>query len=151
MKFGDDTMIFEKSCGAVVFRDETMPDGRKQKYVLMIKQSPASNFSFPKGHVEPGESETETACREVYEETAVTINIVHDFRKPVYYSPRPGAKKEVVYFVAETKQLDIRPQSGEISEVEWVDIDKAPRLLAHSNDRRVLALAEEYIKKKKTV
>ncbi len=144
-------MVYEKSCGAVVFRDEVKADGEKQRYVLMIKQSPTSNFSFPKGHVESGESEIETACREVYEETSVGISITETFRQPVYYSPRPGAKKEVVYFVAQTDSATISAQQGEISEVRWIAADKVEGMLAHSNDRRVYALATEYMSKKNSI
>ncbi len=141
-------MVFEKSCGAIVFRNGMSLEGERCRYVLMIKQSSRSNFSFPKGHVENGETEVETAEREVFEETAVKIKIKDNFRSHVYYNPRPGARKEVVYFVAETDASEIRPQEGEISEVEWIDVDNAPALLAHSNDRRVLSRALEHINKK---
>ena len=142
-------MLYEKSCGAVVFRDEAGADGTKHRYVLMIKQSTRSSFSFPKGHVEPGESETETAEREVSEETSVRINITESFRRTVNYSPRPGTKKEVVYFAAMTDISDIRPQEGEIKEVKWVETERAEELLAHSNDKSVLFGAREYFRKKK--
>ena len=137
--------MYEKSCGAVVFRDEISAEAEK-KYVLMIKQSQASRFSFPKGHVEGGESETDTAEREVLEETAVAIKITDSFRKTVSYSPRPGVKKQVVYFVARTDVKDIKPQAGEIIEVRWVDVNKAAHLLGHANDRRILSMALEYVK-----
>ena len=140
-------MNFEKSCGAVVFR-EAECSGEKQRYVLMIKHSHNSNHSFPKGHVESGESEIETAQREVFEETAVRINIVDKFRHPVYYRPRPGAKKEVVYFLALTDQVDTMPAKGETVFADWVPVEKASGLLAHENDRRVLARALEYLENK---
>lgn len=141
-------MLYEKSCGAVVFRDELHADGEKKRYVLMIKQSQASRFSFPKGHVESGESETDTAEREVLEETSVAIKITETFRKTVSYSPRPGVKKQVVYFVAQTETKDIKPQEGEIVEVRWVDVNKAAHMLGHANDRRILSMALEYIQNK---
>ncbi len=145
---GDDIMLYEKSCGAVVFRDETAASGESKRYVLMIKQSRTSKFSFPKGHVESGESETETAEREVLEETSVAINITEGFRQTVSYNPRPGVKKQVVYFVAMTNIVDIKPQEGEIVEVRWVDINKAEHLLGHANDRRVFSMALDYLKNK---
>ncbi len=141
-------MVNEKSCGAVVFRAELQHDGNEQLYVLMIKQSQSGRFSFPKGHVEAGESETETAEREVFEETAVKIEITDDFRRPVYYKPRPGVKKEVVYFAAYTHQTKTHKREGEIAEVDWIPTDKAAGLLAHSNDRRVFAAALEYMQGK---
>ena len=102
-------MTFEKSCGAVVFRNERK-NGGLQRYVLMIKHSVHGNHSFPKGHVEIGESEKMTAEREVFEETAVRIHINEKFRQPVYYRPKPGVKKEVIYFLAFTRQTEIKPE-----------------------------------------
>ena len=137
-------MTFEKSCGAVVFR-ETECSGEKQRYVLMIKHSSQGNHSFPKGHVEAGETEIKTAEREVFEETAVKIHINEKFRQPVYYRPKAGVKKEVVYFLAFTRQTEIKPRPGEIAEVYWIPVEEAEGLLTHDNDKRVLSLAIEYI------
>ena len=137
-------MTFEKSCGAVVFRNERN-NGVLQRYVLMIKHSSQGHHSFPKGHVEGGETEIKTAEREVFEETAVKIHINEKFRQPVYYRPKAGVKKEVVYFLAFTRQTEIKPRPGEIAEVDWIPVEKAEELLAHDNDKRVLSLAIQYI------
>ena len=140
-------MTFEKSCGAVVLRNDRS-SGELKRYVLMIKHSSFGHYSFPKGHVEAGESEKMTAEREVMEETNVKIHINEKFRQPVYYKPKPNVKKEVVYFLAFTRQTEIKPREGEIEEVAWVLVDDAGRLLAHDNDRRVLSLALQYINEK---
>ena len=140
-------MTFEKSCGAVVFRNERR-DGQLQRYVLMIKHSVHGHHSFPKGHVEVGETEKRTAEREVLEETAVRIHINEKFRQPVYYRPKPGVKKEVVYFLAFTRQTEIKARPGEVAEVAWIPVEQAESLLTHGNDKKVLSLAIEYIEKK---
>ncbi len=137
-------MTYEKSCGAVVFRNERH-DGVLQRYVLMIKHSSQGHHSFPKGHVEVGETEIKTAEREVLEETSVKIHINEKFRQPVYYRPKAGVKKEVVYFLAFTRQAEIKPRPGEIAEVDWIPLEQAEELLAHDNDKRVLNLAVQYI------
>lgn len=142
-------MTYERSCGAVVFREALNDNGSSRRYVLMIKHTQKSRHSFPKGHMEPGESEIMTAQREVFEETGIHIRIVDKFRETVHYSPRPGVKKTVVYFVAETDKADTVPQENEIASVEWVPVDVAGSLLAHSNDKRVLALAMEYMDAKR--
>ncbi len=53
-------MRYEKSCGAVIFRKDT------DWNVLLIRHAKGRHISFPKGHVEPGETETGTALREVF-------------------------------------------------------------------------------------
>lgn len=130
-------MLHEKSCGAVVWRRGS--DGKL--YILMIRHRHGGNRSFPKGHMERGETEYMTAIREVYEETAVQIRIDTDFRETVHYSPMPGVDKEVVYFLTETAQTEVRPRMGEIAKVEWVPFDEVESSLAHENDKIIFRAA----------
>ncbi|MBQ3483738.1 MAG: NUDIX domain-containing protein [Clostridia bacterium] len=131
-------MIWEKSCGALVVRRDA-----DQFYILMIRHKAGGNRSFPKGHVEAGESEYATAMREVMEETSSRIAIVSDFRATVTYSPSPGVMKEVVYFLAFTTSADIKPREGEIAEVEWIPLERAEESLTHENDKTVFRSAME--------
>ena len=139
-------MRYEKSCGALVFRQDPRT-GRR--YVLMIRHKHGGHRSFPKGHVEAGETEHETAIREVEEETAVRIRITSDFCEKVHYSPMPGVSKEVVYFLTETAQADVHPQQGEIAEVEWIPLEQAEDALTHENDRQVLRAALRVLRTKR--
>lgn len=142
-------MIREKSCGALVLRNHKSADGEKQTYILMIRHTNGGHRSFPKGHVEKGETERMTAEREVREETSVRIHISEKFREAVYYKPRPNSNKEVIYFLAFTKQADVSAREGEIAEVEWVPLSEARDALTHDNDKRVLDAAIEYLKERK--
>ena len=62
-------MRYEKSCGALVFRRAS-----QGLEVLLLKHR-AGHWDFPKGHVEAGESEQETALREVLEESGLTVKL----------------------------------------------------------------------------
>ena len=115
-------------------------------YILMIRHRPGGYRSFPKGHVERGETERETAIREVLEETAAQITILPDFRHVVCYTPAPAVEKEVVYFLATTKEKSIHPRHGEIAQTEWIPLDKAERCLTHENDKNVLRAALKKLK-----
>lgn len=142
-------MRHEKSCGALVTRRDPK-DG--QLYILMIRHKAGGHRSFPKGHMEKGETETVTAMREVEEETAVRIALSpgEGFRRTVHYCPMPGVRKEVVYFLTETKQTEIHPREGEIAEVEWVPLSGAEEALTHENDRRVLRAAMRVLRTRKS-
>ena len=131
-------ITYEKSCGALVFRQDPKT-GRM--YILMIRHKHGGHRSFPKGHVEPGETEHQTAMREVEEETAVKIRITSDFSEKVHYSPMPGVRKEVVYFLALTDQKYTRPRDGEIADVGWVAVENAEHSLTHENDKIVFRAA----------
>lgn len=131
-------MNWEKSCGALVVRREN-----DKYYMLMIRHKAGGSRSFPKGHMEQGESEYATALREVMEETSSRIAIISDFRATVKYSPSPGVMKEVVYFLAFTTEESIKAREGEIAEVEWVPLEEAERCLTHENDKTVFRAAME--------
>ena len=130
-------MRHEKSCGALVLRRDQ--DGTD--YILMIRHRHGGHRSFPKGHMEPGETEIMTAIREVFEETAVQVRINSEFRETVHYSPMPGVEKEFVDCLTRTGQTEIIPRVGEIAEVEWVPLEKAESYLTHENDKTVLRAA----------
>ena len=134
-------MIWEKSCGALVVRREG-----DQYYILMIRHKAGGHRSFPKGHMEAGESEYATALREVMEETSSRVAILSDFRATVSYSPTPGVMKEVVYFLAFTTDPNVRARAGEIAEVEWIPLEEAENCLTHENDKTVLRSATEKLK-----
>ena len=67
-------MLTEKSCGAVVF---TRIDN-EIKYLII--ESEEGFYGFSKGHMENGESEHETAHREIKEETGADVIILDGFR-----------------------------------------------------------------------
>lgn len=134
----------EKSCGALVLRRD---EESGKPYILMIRHKNGGHRSFPKGHMERGETEYMTAIREVFEETAVQIRILTDFRQTVHYNPMPGVRKEVVYFLTETTQKEIHPREGEIAQVEWVPLEQAEASLTHENDKTIFRSAMELIKK----
>jgi 8-oxo-dGTP pyrophosphatase MutT (NUDIX family) len=73
-------VIKEKSCGAVVFTRVN----NKIKYLLI--RSLTGTYGFPKGHVEAGETEEQTALREVFEEVGVKIDLLRGFKTVVEYS-----------------------------------------------------------------
>ena len=70
-----------KSCGVIVYRNHP------QRSVLLMKH--ADRWDFPKGTVDPGESDLECAMRELWEETAITeddIEVDPDFRFVLPYT-----------------------------------------------------------------
>ena len=73
----------EKSCGAVVF---TRRDDGEIRYVLVQQHS--GRYCFPKGHVEAGETEHQTALREIWEETGLRPQILPGFRESESYEVR---------------------------------------------------------------
>ena len=121
-------MTQEKSCGIVVF---------DQDKVLLIKHN-GGHISFPKGHVEEGETEKETALREVKEETGIEAEIISDKTFMNTYSPKEGYMKDVYYFVGKKVGGELKPQLEEVSICDFFEIEDAKNTLTYDIDRRIL-------------
>ncbi len=134
-------MTHEKSCGAIVYRRH---HGNLE--VLLIKHVNSGHWSFPKGHVEEGETEIETASREIKEETGLDVIIDPTFRETVTYSPRKDTQKVVVYFIAKAKSHDFNRQIEEIAEIKWVDVGHASTVLTYENDKAIVNKAKKIIR-----
>ena len=117
-------MRHEKSCGAVIFR---RINGVWN--VLLIRHEKGNHVAFPKGHVELGETEAETAEREVREETGLVVRVDTDFRAENTYMVRSDTEKRVVYFIAVAGDQPLTAQRGEVSEVAWEPVKTAPERL----------------------
>jgi 8-oxo-dGTP pyrophosphatase MutT (NUDIX family) len=117
----------EKSCGAIVFNGDD---------VLIIEQFQGF-FSFPKGHVEPGETDEETAIREVKEETNIDIEIISKKKYKINYKINGNTKKEVIFFIAKAISFDLKNQENEIISCEWVNKDAVLDKLTYNNIKKI--------------
>lgn len=132
----------EKSCGAIVRRD-----GVNGSEYLLIRHN-GGHWSFPKGHVEHGETEVETAYREIWEETGITTEIDPSFRQVVTYSPKSGVMKDVIFFLARPTGGTERAQEEEIAQLGWFSYKDALQIITFAADTVILSLAEEFSCKK---
>ena len=136
-------MKYIKSCGFVAYK--TLEN---VNYYLIIR-SINGDIGFPKGHMEVGESETETAIRELKEETNVEVKITRGFRRQIEYPlpGREGAIKQSVYFLGECITDNIICQEGEVADAAFLPYPDALRLLTFEDTKQVLKAAEEFLNK----
>ena len=119
----------EKSCGCIIIND-----GK----VLLIEQANTGTYNFPKGHMNPGETEIETATREVKEETNLDVIINSKLRFSLSYVQKNIINKEVVYYVAKAINInEIKAQEKEIKQMIWVDINKVYDTLTFDNLKEI--------------
>ena len=135
---------YEKSCGAVLFTN----DGGERKYILITNIS--GHIGFPKGHIEYGETEKQTALREIYEETGVHTTIIDGFREFYNYRINNFIKKKAIYFLAAFNPKDIQMNIMEISEYRLLNYQQAYEILNFRHDKRILEKAELFIKSRLT-
>ena len=136
----------DKSCGVVLLNSNK---------VLLLKHSSASSrggghWDFPKGHMDAGETEIQTALRELEEETGIANVIVVDgFRDTITYTfPRDRKRigKEVVFFLANTTERKVC-LSHEHIDYRWLDFDSAFSRLTYDTARHVLQNAIDFYEK----
>ena len=111
---------FQKAAGGIVFLENKM---------LIINKF--GKYDLPKGHVEQGETDAQTALREVEEETGVThLNIVKDctFSYHIFSQKNKFVLKQTHWFVMTTnvwQEPNAQTEEG-IEQATWIskeDID----------------------------
>lgn len=135
-------MITEKSCGAIVYTIEN----NKIKYVII--RSKEGIYGFPKGHIEGTESETETALREISEETGLIVRLIDGFRtNDTHRFIRNGETrlKHIVYFLAEYADQVLKVQETELSSIHLMDYETAISVFQFESSRRLLSKAHDFL------
>ena len=129
--------ISERSCGAVVWKIR----GGRRHYLII--QNRSGHNGFPKGHMEYGETEAQTALREIKEETSLDVTLDTSFRAEYRYLVDGYIHKSALYFLANYTEGVFKPQKGEVYGIWLLPIDEALQKLDYEQDRRILKLAEK--------
>ena len=133
----------EQSFGVVpIFRK-----GSDLKFLLI--QHHAGHWAFPKGHADPGETEIQTARRELREETG--INDVMLITTPMfeehYRVNRKGepGEKLVRYWIGYVRDLRVRAQECEVQAYKWATLAEARQLITYAQSRKLLDEVIKYL------
>lgn len=118
--------MYHKSCGVILYRRVDHKQDNGIEYLLLWQT--CGTWSVPKGHIEAGETEAETALREVWEEVGIKVEALDDFYGEVHYTLGNLIEKKVALFAAETgAEPQISP--SEIQDYRWVTAREAKMLL----------------------
>jgi len=139
----------EKTVGIVIFRRE----GKGIRYLLLHHGGPYWNF--PKGRQEPGETEVQTALRELREETGITdVKIIdgfkheynYDFDSEVNDGVREKIFKHAIFFIGEV-QGDAVEISHEHIDYGWFDYETAHKRSFYQQGQDLLKAANQFLLK----
>ncbi len=134
-------MIYEKSCGAVVFTRIN----NKIKYLLI--RNLTGIYGFPKGHIENNETEEQTALREVFEEVGLSVKLVPGFRiedeHPI--PQKENTIKQIVYFLGEYYNQEFHHQKEELTDALLADYEIAMSLFQFDSSKRILTEANNFL------
>ena len=121
-----------RAAGGIIWRRGSQ--GRLE--LAVVHRGGRDDWTFPKGKVHPGESELETALREIGEETGLRCD-PGGFLGRARYRDRSGRPKAVSYW-------EMRALPGtfvanpEVDELRWLIPQEVIALLSYRHDRRLL-------------
>jgi len=120
------------AAGAILWRKE-----KDELKVLLIHRGRYDDWSWPKGKLDKGESISETAVREIKEETGLKVSLGPKLFECKYELDN-GAKKVVHYWSAKVTDTILSKQKfkpdEEVSSFKWVDVAEARQLLSYEHD-----------------
>lgn len=125
-----------RAAGGVVRRRAS--DGGLE--VVLVHRPAYDDWSFPKGKLEDGETESDAAVREVEEETRLRCSLGRDLGIVSYVDNR-GRSKTVRYWEMGVDDGDGPVADHEVDDARWVHAEEARALLSYSHDRDVLSRA----------
>ena len=114
----------EKSCGCIII---------KNNQVLLVYEKNRNFWGFPKGHMEEGENEIETALREVKEEVGLDVEINSNKKYTLNYIINNEIDKTTVLYIAKPINENIVMQESEIENIKWCDFNEALNTLTFDN------------------
>ncbi len=125
--------LFRKSCGVIPYRWS----GIEKEYLILLQTNHC--WSFPKGHMEAGETEEQTALRELLEETGLTARLDITQTAAIEYPISNVVRKQVVLFLCEVEGTIIT-QKSEILHHRWVKVDQLKEFLLPDTYRACASL-----------
>ena len=132
------------SAGGLVFEDRAA-----QRWVVLISRRNAAGqlqWTLPKGGLEAGEDVQDAAVREVREETGLRSRIVDKLGVVDYWFVwRPDEvryHKYVHYYLMAYVDGSTDEHDDEAEEVAWMPLEEAVARLTHTNERRLVSLAD---------
>jgi len=136
-------LIKEFSSGGIVIRDAEI------LLILMKTITGEKVWTFPKGHIENGETEKEAALREVFEETGVLCEIIDEKEFYIshyfFYRNRKKIEKKVFWYLMKpVKETGEIQTPEEIEDVRWVRVEESYGILKYDSDKEMVAKLEKW-------
>ncbi|KAJ7335142.1 hypothetical protein JRQ81_013083 [Phrynocephalus forsythii] len=142
-----------RACGLIVFRKlqpVSSPPALENniEYLLLQTSYGTHHWTPPKGHVDPGEDDLQTALRETQEEAGLDssqFTVLEGFKKELNYTVK-GKPKTVIYWLAEMKDCNTAVRlSSEHQAFRWLTLSEACKLAEYQDMQSVLKEAHQFL------
>jgi 8-oxo-dGTP pyrophosphatase MutT (NUDIX family) len=134
--------VDETSAGGLVL--DRLGSGASAALIGRLDRRGRLLWSLPKGHLEAGETEEDTAVREVAEETGIRGRIIGKLGTIDFWFVADGRRvhKTVHHYLLvacdPVNGLELSDEDVEVSEVAWVPLSEVASRLAYADERRLL-------------
>ena len=106
------------------------------------------HWDFPKGKIEPGETQQEAAQRELHEETGLTAQLDNNFEQSFSYmfldQQKKLTQKTVCFFIGKTVNSTVQ-LSDEHTDFQWLTYQQALEVLTYDNAKNILKKANKHL------
>jgi ADP-ribose pyrophosphatase YjhB (NUDIX family) len=137
--------VEETSAGGLL-RDRAAPDA---SVVLIGRHDRRGRllWSLPKGHMEAGETQEDTAVREVAEETGMQGRVLGRLGSIDFWFTADGRRvhKTVHHFLLVAVGGELSDEDVEVAEVAWVPLAEVAERLAYPTERELVARVPELL------
>ncbi|XP_042311294.1 bis(5'-nucleosyl)-tetraphosphatase [asymmetrical] [Sceloporus undulatus] len=142
-----------RACGLIIFRklreiSSASAVENNVEYLLLQTSYGTHHWTPPKGHVDPGEDDLQTALRETQEEAGLDpsqFTILEGFKKELNYTVR-GKAKTVIYWLAEMKESNTEIKlSSEHQAFRWLNLSEACKLSEYQDMQSALREAHQFL------
>ncbi|XP_072920303.1 bis(5'-nucleosyl)-tetraphosphatase [asymmetrical] [Hemitrygon akajei] len=140
-----------RACGLIVFRRLNVgkaPKPEAIEFLLLQTSYGQHHWTPPKGHVDLGEDDLQTALRETEEEAGLKskdFTVLEGYKKELKYNVK-NVPKTVIYWLAELKDNNVEiTLSDEHQTFRWLNVDEACALAKYREMQEALREAHQFI------
>ncbi len=124
-----------RAAGGLIWRRSPAEPSRFE--VVLVHRPKYGDWSLPKGKREPGETDEQTALREVDEETGFACRLGPEL-PTIRYRDHHGRPKVVRYWAMTVESQFERAPDDEVDEWRWLPEAEALVRLSYEHDRKVI-------------
>lgn len=115
-----------QKAGAIVF------SSNDKSKIALLHRGKENDWSFPKGHVDPGEDTTQTMTREIKEETGLSVEIINTLPDLEFVHSNGNLITTKMFLVRSQDDSELKLEFKN-DEIQWVPLSEVEGKLSYDN------------------
>lgn len=104
---------------------------RDKSKIVIIYRANSNDWSFPKGHIEKGETPLNACIREIREETGLNVELLKEL-PDMNYGDKAGNMVNLIMFLVQSKETNLTPEHTK-DILKWVNVNEVESFLSYKN------------------